>query len=338
MRQFRLPLRRKLRHDRHPDRQYCTGTVAPVARDDPSAQRFDKTAADRQTETGAGTPAVLGLDPVELVEDALEIGGRDPGPLIDDLDLDEFPVALRADIDAAAGRGIFRGIVEQIEQHLLEQHRVYAQHRQARLDVDLDPMSGDDIPGPLQRRADDFGHIDQLSLNSIAPDSRRVMSRRLATNRFRRSASSCRVPSNSSRSVALYFSGKLRRLDTVPRIEASGVRRSCEIEVSSAARSRSVSASTRASSSPLASEIRSIATAAWSHSASSSRRSSGVSNGPPVSRSIPITPTGPLPVRNGKNNRLTPGKVSAPRPAARLCSQVQRAAAISAASSWSSGG
>jgi hypothetical protein len=23
-------------------------------------------------------------------------------------------------------------------------------------------MSGDDIPGPLQRRADDFGHIDQL--------------------------------------------------------------------------------------------------------------------------------------------------------------------------------
>ena len=134
------------------------------------------------------------------------------------------------------------------------------------------------------------------------------MSRRLETNRFSRSASSCKVASSSSRSASPYFSGKLRRLDTVPMIEASGVRRSCEIEVSSAARSRSVSASTRASSSPLASEMRSIATAAWSHSASSSRRSSGVSNGPGASRSIPITPTGPLPVRSGRNSRLPPGK------------------------------
>src|SRR5580700_8594756 len=99
MRQFRLPLRRKLRHDRHPDRQHCTGTVAPVARDDPSPQRFDKTAADRQTEASAGTPTILGLDTIELVEDALEIGGRDPGPLIDNFDLDEFPVAFGSEID-----------------------------------------------------------------------------------------------------------------------------------------------------------------------------------------------------------------------------------------------
>ena len=41
------------------------------------------------------------------------------------------------------------------------------------------------------------------------------------------------------------------------------MRRSCEIEVRSAARSRSVSANTRASLRPLASEIRSIATAPW---------------------------------------------------------------------------
>src|SRR5690348_277853 len=115
MRQFRLPLRGKLRHDRHADRQHRTGTVAPVARDNPSPQRFDKTAADRQTEASAGTPAVLGLDTIEFVEDALEISGRYPWSLIDDLDLDQLPVALRANIDAAAGRGIFGGIVEQIE-------------------------------------------------------------------------------------------------------------------------------------------------------------------------------------------------------------------------------
>src|SRR3984893_19005139 len=93
MRQFRLPLRRKLRHDRHPDRQHCTGTVAPVARDDPSAQRFDKTAADRQTEASAGTPAILGLDTIELVEDALEIGGRGARAPIADFAHDHVPVA-----------------------------------------------------------------------------------------------------------------------------------------------------------------------------------------------------------------------------------------------------
>src|SRR5690348_6720134 len=112
MRQFRLPRRRNLRHNRHPDRQHRTRAVAPVARDDPSPQRLDKTATDRQTEPGAGTPAILRLDPVEFVENALEIGRWYPGSLIDDFDLDEFSITLCADIDAAAGRRIFRRIVE----------------------------------------------------------------------------------------------------------------------------------------------------------------------------------------------------------------------------------
>src|SRR5579863_4695593 len=89
---------------------------------------------------------------------------------------------------------------------------------------------------------------------------------------------------------------------------------------------------------PSARWIRSIATAAWSLSASSSRRSSGVSNGPGRSRSMPITPTAPRSVRIGRKRRLAPGKVSAPRPAGRLWSQVHRAAAMSASSSSSSGG
>src|SRR5436309_3372054 len=147
MGQFRLPLRSNLGHDRHADRQYRTRAVTAVAGDDPSAERLDKAAADRQTEAGAGTPAVLGLDTVEFIEDAFEIAGRYSGSLVDDLDLDEFPVPPCTDIDAAAGRRIFRCIVEQIEQHLLEQHRVNAQHRQAWFDVDLDPVPGQDIPG-----------------------------------------------------------------------------------------------------------------------------------------------------------------------------------------------
>src|SRR5690349_20146235 len=86
--------RSRLRHNRHPDRQHRTRAVAPVARDDPSPQRLDKTATDRQTEPGAGTPAILRLDPVEFVENALEIGRWYPGSLIDDFDLDEFSITL----------------------------------------------------------------------------------------------------------------------------------------------------------------------------------------------------------------------------------------------------
>src|ERR1700745_4131507 len=134
MRQFRLPLRRHLPHDRHPDRQHCTGTVAPVARADPSPQRLYKSSADRQTEPCTGTLAVLRLDTIELVEDPLEIGWRYPAPLVDDLDLDEFPVAFGSDIDTAGGRGVFRGIIEQIEQRLLKQDGIQAQHRQAWLE------------------------------------------------------------------------------------------------------------------------------------------------------------------------------------------------------------
>src|SRR5260370_35237021 len=126
MRQFRLPLRGNLRHDRHPDRQDCTGAVAPVARDDPSPQRFDKTAADRQTEPCTRTPAVLRVDTIELVEDPLEIRWRYPRPLIDALDLDEIPVPLGSGTPAPPGRGIFRALCEQIDQPLLEPNRTRA--------------------------------------------------------------------------------------------------------------------------------------------------------------------------------------------------------------------
>ena len=79
---------------------------------------------------------VLRLDTIELVEDPLEIGWRYPGPLVDDLDLDEFPVAFGSDIDTAGGRGVFRGIIEQIEDDLLKQRCVAANQRQAGCNVD----------------------------------------------------------------------------------------------------------------------------------------------------------------------------------------------------------
>src|SRR6516164_11083147 len=104
----RLASRIDLGHNGHADRQHRARPVATVAGNNPSAERLDKATANRKTETGPGAAPILRLDPVELVEDALEIGGRYPWPLIDNLDLDGLPVALGADIDAAASRRIFR--------------------------------------------------------------------------------------------------------------------------------------------------------------------------------------------------------------------------------------
>ena len=106
------------------------------------------------------------------------------------------------------------------------------------------------------------------------------MSSRLPMKRFSRSASSTIVPSSASLRRPRPGSRRCdRRLVADPRIEASGVRRSCEIEVSRAERSRSVSACSRARCRSRARLTRSIASAAWSVSASSSRCWSGVSSG-----------------------------------------------------------
>src|SRR6266851_835920 len=117
MRGDRLADFRRLRH-RKADRQYRAGAVLPAPGLDAAALRLDKAAADRQPQPGAGATAVLRLDAVELIEDPFEIVRRDARSLIDDLNQGEFTVAPRPQVDAAAGRRIFRGVVEQIEQHL----------------------------------------------------------------------------------------------------------------------------------------------------------------------------------------------------------------------------
>ncbi len=58
-------------------------------------------------------------------------------------------------------RRIFRGIVEQIEQHLLEQHGIELEHRQIGGELQLDAGAGQDLAGPPQRAADDLAEIVQ---------------------------------------------------------------------------------------------------------------------------------------------------------------------------------
>ena len=80
--------------------------------------------------------------------------------------------------------------------------------------------------------------------------------------RFSRSASSWIVLIISRLALSSSASGWVFRLVADPRMEASGVRRSWEMEVSRAERSRSVSAASLARSTSRARWIRSMASAA----------------------------------------------------------------------------
>src|SRR3954453_15672551 len=93
------------------DRQNRAGAVMTVSGLDMTALRLDKPAADRQPQTGTSTTSVLRLDAIEFVEDPLEIGGRDAWSLIDGFDCHCLAIVPRPNIDAAAGRGIFGGVV-----------------------------------------------------------------------------------------------------------------------------------------------------------------------------------------------------------------------------------
>ena len=122
------------------------------------------------------------------------------------------------------------------------------------------------------------------------------MSRRLAMKRLRRSDSSMMVPKRA-RPCRLRRAHSRGRAASRPTrgSRRDGVFRSCEIEVSREARSRSVSASSLARSTSSARPTRSIASAPWSVRASSSRRCSGVSSAPGFSESSPTTRDGAAP-------------------------------------------
>ena len=69
------------------------------------------------------------LNTVEFVEDILQVVRRYAVPLIRYVHTSSITVNEAPNADGGTSRGIFRGIVEDIEQHLLEQNSVDRKHR-----------------------------------------------------------------------------------------------------------------------------------------------------------------------------------------------------------------
>src|SRR5690348_14556285 len=73
---------------REVDREDGSAPVAPVSRHDGPAERFDETATDGKPEPGAHAPAVAAAYAIEFLEHALQLGLRNAGSFIGNLDHD----------------------------------------------------------------------------------------------------------------------------------------------------------------------------------------------------------------------------------------------------------
>ena len=104
---------------------------------DGAAHGLDKAAGDGKPKPGAGANLVSLGGAMKLLEHMLDLLRRNAAALIDDLQLDRAPLLPAFDAYRRLGRRIFGGVVEEIEQHLLEQHRIELEHRQVGRNLDL---------------------------------------------------------------------------------------------------------------------------------------------------------------------------------------------------------
>ena len=124
--------------------------------------RLDEPLADGEAQSGAGPLPVAAADAIELVEDALEIVDRHARTFVAHLDDDAPVVAPAGDLDRRAGGRILRGVVEQIDQHLLHQHEVEREHRQVARERNRHAVIRKHLGATLQRRSYDIAEIDHL--------------------------------------------------------------------------------------------------------------------------------------------------------------------------------
>ena len=226
------------------DGEHGARAVEPVGGRDRAVHGLDEAARDRKAEARAGAHVIALLRAVELVEDALEVVRRNAVAFVEDLQVrrNRRRASSRMRIVGAGGR-IFRRVVEEVEQHLLEQHRIELEHRQVRRQA---RARRDGRARILLARRSALPTISRRScgaaFGATAPDSSLVMSSRLAMKRLSRSDSSMMVASSSAFSrIAQACCRDRASVPAAPSTRRAASCRSCEIEVSSAERRRSVS-------------------------------------------------------------------------------------------------
>src|SRR5262245_25976637 len=153
----RLLLRRF--RDGKRDGENRPGAVGAVGCRYCAVHRFDEASRDGETQPGTGTNLVAFPRAIEFIKDALEVPWRNAVTLIQNLQMDALPLAPTLDGNGRSARSVLCGVVEQIEQHLLEQHRIHHNHGQVGTNRDLDAMFGEDLASTLKSAPDDLPNV-----------------------------------------------------------------------------------------------------------------------------------------------------------------------------------
>ena len=173
------------------------------------AHRLDEALADGEAEPRAGLAAVGPPAAIEFLEDAFEIGGLYARALVRDGDGRRRRLAPRMD-GTLAPAAIFLRIVEQIEEHLAQQIGVAANWRQIAGETGGDRAESGKafLHSPKVERTTSATST-RSRRGCSAPDSMRDISRRLATKRVSRPASSSIEARRSARSAARHLVAEL---------------------------------------------------------------------------------------------------------------------------------
>src|SRR5215469_12054115 len=98
------------------DGEYGARSIGAITRGDCAMHRLDETTADRKAQACAGAPSISTTDPVEFVEDALQVDWRNAWALVNNLQRHTAIVAPCTDRDQRSNRCVLTGVIEHIEQ------------------------------------------------------------------------------------------------------------------------------------------------------------------------------------------------------------------------------
>src|SRR5262245_66010804 len=99
-------------------------TTKSRAHHNPPAHRFDESLADRQPKPGPRATLIPIPYAIEHVEHALALGGRYAGSLVSHTDHKVLAQHVGADLDSRTGRRELGGVVQDIDDHLLQKRAV----------------------------------------------------------------------------------------------------------------------------------------------------------------------------------------------------------------------
>ena len=148
---------------------------------------LDEAARDREAKAGAGADMIALLRAIELVEHALELGGRNAVALVDDLRArpDAVSARLRIEIVVSAGE-YFAALSSRLNSTCSNSTASSSQHRQVGGELERDLVMREDLAGAPQRAADDLadivqrrvrhdragfqlGHVEQIGDEAVEP-------------------------------------------------------------------------------------------------------------------------------------------------------------------------